>query len=65
MTFDVEEHHVEFGLFNDEKPSSTVAYCGCEIIDSSETMDLLDTNLSALPIFLVLYLRVLDLMMTG
>ena len=37
---------MEFELFNDEKPSSTVACCGCETVDSNEPMDLLDTNLS-------------------
>jgi len=46
LTFDMGEHHVEFGLFNDEKPSSTFACCGCETINSNEPMDLLVTNLS-------------------
>jgi len=42
----VGEHHVEFELFNDEKPSCAFACCGCETIDSNEPMNLLDTNLS-------------------
>jgi len=32
LTFDVGEHHVEFGLFDDLKPASTFACYGCETI---------------------------------
>ena len=45
-TFDVGEHHVEFGLFNDVKPSNTFACCRCETIDSNEPVDLLDITLN-------------------
>ena len=40
LTFDVWEHHVEFGLFNDIKPFATFAYCGCDIIELDDPMDL-------------------------
>jgi len=37
LTFDVGEHHAEFGLFKDFEPSpSTLSCCGCEVIDSDE-----------------------------
>jgi len=42
LTFDVGGHHVEFRLFNDLKPSSTFASCGCDTIDLDELMDLHD-----------------------
>jgi len=46
LTFDVGEHHVEFGLFDNLKPSSTFSCCGCDIVESNEPRDLLDTNLN-------------------
>jgi len=46
LTFDVGEHHVEFQLFDDLKPSSSFACCGCETINSNEPVDLPDTNLN-------------------
>jgi len=46
LTFDVGEHHVEFGLFNDEKSSSTFAYCGCDTINLDEPVDLPDLTLN-------------------
>jgi len=46
LTFDVGEHHVEFGLFDDLKPASTFACCGCEIVESNEPVDLHDTSLN-------------------
>ena len=42
MTFDVGEHHEEFGLFNDVKPSATFACCGCDTIDLDEPVNLPD-----------------------
>ena len=37
LTFDVGEHHVEFGLFKDfESSPSTFSCCGCEVVDSNE-----------------------------
>jgi len=46
LTFDVGEHHVEFGLFDDLKPSFTFSCCGYDIVESNEPKDLLDTNLN-------------------
>ena len=46
LTFDVGEHHVEFGLFNDVKPASTFAYYGCDTIDLDELVDLPDLTLN-------------------
>ena len=46
LTFDVGEHHVEFGLFDDLKSSATFSYCGCETVESNEPVDLPDTNLN-------------------
>jgi len=46
LTFDVGEHHVEFGLFNDVKPSATFACCGCHTIDLDEPVDLPDLTLN-------------------
>jgi len=47
LTFDVREHHAEFGLFeNVELSSVTFSYCGCETVDSSELMVLHDTSLN-------------------
>ena len=40
LTFDVGEHHVEFGFFNDVKPSATFACCGCDTIDLDEPVNL-------------------------
>jgi len=46
-TFDVGEHHAEFGLFKDfESSPSTFSCCGCEISDSDEPMDVLDMTLN-------------------
>ena len=45
LTFDVGEHPVKFRLFDDLKPSSTFFCCGCDIVESNEPKDLLDTNL--------------------
>jgi len=42
----VGEHHAVFGLFKDLEPSSTFAYCGCDTINSDETMDVLDMTLN-------------------
>jgi len=36
LTFDVGEHHVEFELFDDLKPSSTFFCCGCDIVEANE-----------------------------
>jgi len=46
LTFDVGEHHVEFGLFDDLKPTSAFACCGCDTIDLDEPKDLSDSNLN-------------------
>jgi len=47
LTFDVGEHHVEFGLCDDLKPASTFACYGCEtIIDLDKPKDLSDLNLN-------------------
>jgi len=46
LTFDVGEHHVEFGLFDDLKPASTFSCCGCETVESNEPMDLHVTSLN-------------------
>ena len=40
------EHHVEFGLFDDLKPSSMFTCCGYEIVETNEPVDLHDTNLN-------------------
>jgi len=37
---------VEFGLFDDLKPSSTFACCGCDTIDLDEPVDLPYSNLN-------------------
>ena len=37
---------MEFGLFDDLKPSFTFSCCGCDIVESNEPVDLLDTNLN-------------------
>jgi len=59
LTFDVGEHHVEFGLFKDfESSSSTFSCCGCEVVDSDEPVNILKMSLQVL---IVLYLRVLGL----
>jgi len=46
LTFDVGEHHVEFGLFKDLESSSTFTYCGCDTIDFDEPMDVLIMTLN-------------------
>ena len=46
LTFDVGKHHVKFGLFDDLKPASTFACCGCDTIDLDEPKDLPDLNLN-------------------
>ena len=63
LTFDVGEHHAEFGLFKDFKPSPSIhSCCGCEVLDSNGLVSILDITLMTLPVLIVLYLRVLDLM---
>ena len=44
LTFEVGKHHVEFGLFDELKPSSMFSCCGCEIVESNEPVDLHDTS---------------------
>jgi len=63
LTFDVGEHHVKFGLFDDLKPSSTFSCCGCDVVESNEPKDLLDTNLNDPSSISCAYLRVLGLIM--
>jgi len=47
LTFDVGEHHAEFGLFKEfDSSPSTFSCCGCEIIDSDEPMDVVDMTLN-------------------
>jgi len=47
LTFDVGEHHAEFGLFENVEPLSTTFSCyGCEIVESNEPLVLYDTNLN-------------------
>jgi len=47
LTFDVGEHHAEFGIFKDCNPSpSTLSYCGCEVLDSNELVSMLDMTLN-------------------
>ena len=47
LTFDVGEHHAEFGLFKDfEFSPSTFACYGCELVDSDEPMDEVDMALN-------------------
>jgi len=47
LTFDVGEHHAEFGLFeNLEASSATFSCCGCETVESNEPKNLPDTNLN-------------------
>ena len=42
LTFDVREHHAEFGLFKDfEFSPSTFSCCGCQIVDFDEPIDCL------------------------
>ena len=46
LTFDVGEHHVEFGLFKDfESSPSTFSCCGCEVIESTESVGILEMSL--------------------
>jgi len=43
LTFDVREHHAEFGLFKDhESFPSSFAYCGCDVLLSNNTMKVVD-----------------------
>jgi len=43
LTFDVGEHHAEFGLFKDlEYSLSTLPCCGCELAISDKPMRLID-----------------------
>ena len=46
-TFDVGEHHAEFGLFKDfDASSSTLSCCGCDVVDSNEPVSMLDMTLN-------------------
>ena len=45
-TFDVGEHHVEFGLFKDFKSSSNFASYGCEVLDSNKLVSMLNMTLN-------------------
>jgi len=40
LTFNMGEHHVEFGLSNDVKPFASFACCGCDTIELDEPVDL-------------------------
>jgi len=45
LTFDVGEHHVEFGLFKDfESSPSTFSCCGCEVVDSNELVSMIEMS---------------------
>jgi len=47
LTFHVGEHHVEFGLFKDfESFPSALPYCGCEVLDSTEPVNILEMTLN-------------------
>ena len=46
LTFDVGEHHVEFGLFKDCESSSTFPCCRCEVFDSNEPVSMIDITLN-------------------
>ena len=43
LTFDVGEHHAEFGLFKEyEFSSSAFPYCRCDVLASEKAVDLVD-----------------------
>jgi len=45
LTFDVGEHHVEFGLFKDfESSPPTFSCCGCEVVDSNEPVSMIEMS---------------------
>jgi len=47
LTFDVGEHHVEFGLFKDFEPSHSTFSCyGYEVLDSNEPVSMIDMTLN-------------------
>jgi len=46
LILDIGKRHVEFGLFNDVKPSVTFSCCGCDTIDSDKPVDLPDLTLN-------------------
>ena len=46
LTFHVEQHHVEFGLFKDFKSSSTFPCYRCKVLDSNELVSALDMTLN-------------------
>ena len=47
LTLDVGKHHAEFGLFKDFEPShSSLSYCGCEVVDSTVPVNILDMTLN-------------------
>jgi len=52
LTFEKEENHVEFGLFNDcESSPSIFSCCGCEAIILNEHVNILDIHSNDPPIF--------------
>jgi len=63
LTFDMGEHHTEFGLFKDFEPSPSTLSCrGNEVLDPNEPVNILDITLNDLLVLIMLYLTVLDLM---